>query len=338
MKYYWCERGGYISKKAQQYLHNDFSPEKVKNITVIRQAALGDLVIVRPFLTEARRFFPNAKITLVGVSNYQYGMPSDLADETIFVSGREKKAEMTVKKKYQEFSQLPEQDIIFDLAGTARSYWMMALSKAKLKFGFPYKPFLNGTLYNISVFRSDYQPEVECMLDMLKMLGHSPKRPLDFAYPSNLGVVQPTENKPQILYFNGASTKSKILSEQQMKQLLESAVKELPDYDHVYLEGKNDFEKGDFVRHLEAHDNFKIQPCLPLDELVSYISKAKLVVAPDTGVRNVAVSTHTPTVGIFYSTVPFRYTPLDGRHHIVMNANGDIPSNQQIIDAVKHAL
>ncbi|WP_337237126.1 hypothetical protein, partial [Salmonella enterica] len=80
-------------------------------------------------------------------------------------------------------NQLEAQDIIFDVAGTNRSYWMTLLTKAKLKVGFPYKPFLCGTLYNLAVFRSDFQPEVECMLDMLKILGHNPSYPLDFAYP-----------------------------------------------------------------------------------------------------------------------------------------------------------
>ncbi|MBT2916747.1 lipopolysaccharide heptosyltransferase family protein, partial [Vibrio anguillarum] len=97
---------------------------------------------------------------------------SDLADETIFMIGRHRKHELNWKQKIQQFTQLAEQDIIFDVAGTSRSYWMTLLSKAKLKFGFPYKPYLCGSLYNIAVFRSDFQPELECMLDMLKMLGH----------------------------------------------------------------------------------------------------------------------------------------------------------------------
>ncbi|CAH8182197.1 Lipopolysaccharide biosynthesis protein [Vibrio aestuarianus] len=274
----------------------------------------------------------------MGVSNYQYGTPSDLADETIFMIGRHRKHELNWKQKIQQFTQLEEQDIIFDVAGTSRSYWMTLLSKAKLKFGFPYKPYLCGSLYNIAVFRSDFQPELECMLDMLKMLGHNPQRPLDFGYPSHLELYDKEQTKPNILYFNGTSTRSKILTQEQMKNFIELAIQTFPNQQHVYLEGKNDFEKGDFLRHLEANRNFTIQPCLPLDELVEYIAKARLVVAPDTGVRNIAVSTHTPTVGIFYSTVPFRYTPLEGDHRIVMNANGDIPSNEQIIAEMATAL
>ncbi|MBF4256141.1 lipopolysaccharide heptosyltransferase family protein [Vibrio anguillarum] len=338
MQHLWFERGAYASKQAKKYLIHEFSPEKVKKIAIFRHAALGDQVIVRPFLIEARKFFPNAKITLVGVSNYQYGTPSDLADETIFMIGRHRKHELNWKQKIQQFTQLEEQDIIFDVAGTSRSYWMTLLSKAKLKFGFPYKPYLCGSLYNIAVFRSDFQPELECMLDMLKMLGHNPQRPLDFGYPSHLELYDKEQSKPNILYFNGASTQSKILTQEQMKSFIELAITTFPNHQHVYLEGKNDFEKGDFLRHLEVNRNFTIQSCLPLDELVEYIAKARLVVAPDTGVRNIAVSTHTPTVGIFYSTVPFRYTPLEGDHRIVMNANGDIPSNQQIIAEMATAL
>ncbi|HFC9448374.1 TPA: glycosyltransferase family 9 protein [Vibrio cholerae] len=338
MQHLWFERGAYASKQARQYLAQEFSPERIKKIAIFRHAALGDQVIARPFLIEARKFFPNAKITLVGVSNYQYGAPSDLADETLFMIGRHRKHELSWKQKISQFTQLEEQDIIFDVAGTSRSYWMTLLSKARLKFGFPYKPYLCGSLYNIAVFRSDFQPELECMLDMLKMLGHNPQRPLDFGYPSHFEQYDKQQTKPSILYFNGASTASKILTQEQMKQFLEQAVTTFPDYQHVYLEGKNDFEKGDFLTDLTRYNNFSIQPCLPLDDLVDYIAKARLVVAPDTGVRNIAVSTHTPTVGIFYSTVPFRYTPMDGRHHIVMNANGEIPTTSQIITTMTTAL
>ncbi|GAK85501.1 lipopolysaccharide biosynthesis protein putative [Vibrio ponticus] len=336
MKHLWFERGAYASKKARNYIETEFLPENIKKIAVIRHAALGDQVIVRPFLVEARKFFPNAEITLVGVSNYTYGMPSDLADRTLIMLGKERKSEITLKDKINNIKELGEQDIIFDLASTNRSHWMVALSKAKIKMGFPYKPYLCGTLFNMAVFRSDFQPEVECMLDMLKLLGHNPSHPLDFAYPDHRHLKN--DRNPFVLYFNGASQLRKILSKDQMFQLLENAIQENPDHTHIYLEGKNDFEKGDFYQALLKYPNFKIQPCLPLDQLLELTAKAALMVAPDTGVRNIAIATHTPTVGIFYATVPFRYTPLYERHDIVMNANGEIPSTKQITQAIKKSL
>ncbi|WP_300673233.1 glycosyltransferase family 9 protein [Desulfoluna sp.] len=338
MNYLWFQRGAYASKKARNYIQNEFSPEKIKKIAIFRHAALGDQVIVRPFLIEVRKFFPNAEITLVGVANYQYGIPSDLADKTVIMADREQKRRMSLTERLRDFTQLEAQDIIFDVAGTNRSRWMTFYSKAKLKFGFPYKPYFYGTLYNVAVFRSDFQAELECMLDMLKMLGHNPVRPLDFGYPSHLTLFDNSNPTPTILYFNGASSLKKILSQQQMKEVIQRSAEQLPHYQHIFLEGKNDFEKGDFLTDLCGENNISIQPCLPLKELVEFIAKVKLVVAPDTGVRNVAVSTHTPSVGVFYSTVPFRYTPLDGPHHIVMNADGEVPSTDQITAAINEAV
>lgn len=81
------------------------------------------------------------------------------------------------------------------------------------------------------------------------------------------------------------------------------------DYKHVLLEGKSINEKfEDIPKDLLDKTNVSIQNTLDLSELIEYLSKSRLCVSPDTGVRNVAIATHTPTVGIFYSTVPYRYS------------------------------
>lgn len=49
MKHLWFEKGAYASKAARQYLNDHFNPLAVKKTAVIRHAALGDQVIVRPF-------------------------------------------------------------------------------------------------------------------------------------------------------------------------------------------------------------------------------------------------------------------------------------------------
>ncbi|SBS34949.1 Glycosyltransferase family 9 (heptosyltransferase) [Marinomonas aquimarina] len=336
LKHLWFERGAYANKKARQYLRNEFDPASVKKITVIRHAALGDQVILRPFLVEARKFFPNVEITLAAVSNYQYGMPTDLVDHVNIMPGSDMRKTTGTKDKIASIKALGEQDIIFDLASTNRSHWMMTLGKAKLKIGFPYGSLLRKLLCDVAVFRSDLQPEVEVMLDMLRILGHTPPTRLDFAYPDQRDMCE--KEKPFILYFNGASMKDKILSKQQMREVVEKSMAALPDYQHIYLEGKNDFEKGEFLQDLTGQGNFAIQDCLPLDELVLKVAQASLLVAPDTGVRNIAISTHTPTVGIFYFTVPYRYTPLYEPHYIVMRSDASVPSSDEIVAATVQAL
>lgn len=336
MKYLWFEKGGYANNKARRFLANEFNPQKITKIAVIRHAALGDQVITRPFLVEARKFFPNAHITLCAVSNYQYGMPSDLADSVHIMHGADKKSEITFSEKIANIRELPEQDIIFDLAATNRSYWMSALAKATLKIGFPYRPILNNLLYDVAVFRSDFTAEIEAMLDMLRILGHNPQYPLDFAYPNN--NEHKSQTTPTIIYFNGASQESKMYPIADQAELLQQAIVALPDYQHVFLEGLNPKEKGDSLQHLAHHKNFSIQPCLDLEQLTLLLAQASVVVSTDTGVRNLAIATHTPTVGIFYSTVPFRYTPNYEYHHIVMNADASLPSPAQVLSGIKATL
>ena len=60
---FWFTKGVWVSKKARQAV-KQLSRETVRNIAVIRHAALGDMVLTRAFLIEARQAFPNAKITL----------------------------------------------------------------------------------------------------------------------------------------------------------------------------------------------------------------------------------------------------------------------------------
>ncbi|MBM7456318.1 ADP-heptose:LPS heptosyltransferase [Oceanisphaera litoralis] len=336
MKHLWFEKGGFANKKARAHLANEFDPIKVKKIAIIRHAALGDQVITRPFLVEARKFFPNAHITLCAVSHYQYGMPSDLVDSVHIMHGKSKNKKTNPIEKIKNIKELPEQDIIFDLAATNRSYWMVALSKAKLKIGFPYRSILNGLLYDIAVLRSDFTAEVDVMLGMLKVLGHNPTYPLDFSYPSN--QQHRNDRKPFIIYFNGASQESKMYPIAAQKELLQKATQALPEYQHIFLEGLNEKEKGHSLRVLERHDNFSIQPCLDLEQLTQLLSQATLAVSTDTGIRNLAIATHTPTVGIFYSTVPFRYTPSYEHHHIVMNADASLPSSDQVLSGIQTSL
>lgn len=332
MKYLWLEKGGYANKKARSYLAEEFDPNKIKKIAVIRHAALGDQVITRPFLIELRKFFPEAEITLSGVTNYQYGAPTDLVDSVHWVYGRHKNSETSIFERLQRFRSLGRQDIIFDLAATNRSYWTAFFNDAKIKVGFPYKGFLNGLLYDLSVFRSDQNPEIETMLNMLRIFGCTPEYPLDFGFPSNLNNIKKIK---RVVYFNGASQERKMYPVELQNKLMRIGVEVLPEYQHVYLEGLSANEKSDPYNDLMKIDNFAVQESMNLDELTGYLADSAVVVSTDTGIRNLAISTHTPTVGIFNTTVPFRYTPMNERHRIAISPDADQPEPAYIAGILK---
>lgn len=332
MKYAWFEKGAYASKKARAILES-FDPQKVKKIAVVRHAALGDMVLVRPFLYEARRFFPNAEITLSIVSHYTYGVPTELADRVHVIFGKDKK-NATIYDKIRNIRELGPQDIIFDLANTNRSHWLMIFCKATLKFGFPYRGILRKLLYDIAILRSDFHAEVDCMLDMLKFLGHDPSYPLNFSLPDNRN--QKNKQDPYIIYFNGASVPSKRYPEDRIIRLIREAANFMPEYRHLFLEGINENEKAGYLSDIKnTTPNVSVLESKPLDEVTRLLAGSSLVVSTDTGIRNLAIATHTPTVGIFYSTVPFRYTPRYETHSIVMNSNGDIPDVSQVVSKIQ---
>ena len=155
----WFYKGGWSSKSAEARLLS-LDPNEVKSIAVIRHAALGDMVLTRPFMCEIRKSFPQAKITLSLASNFTRGAPTDLADRVHTICGTDKR-DASLIEQFNRTRELGYHDIIFDLAATSRSFWVCALNKAKLKVGLPYREIHRLLLYDLTILRSDFKFEAE---------------------------------------------------------------------------------------------------------------------------------------------------------------------------------
>ena len=59
----WKEANTWQSKKAVDKLAR-IEPTDIHSIVVIKHAAFGDMLLLRPFLIELRKAFPGASITL----------------------------------------------------------------------------------------------------------------------------------------------------------------------------------------------------------------------------------------------------------------------------------
>ena len=91
------------------------------------------------------------------------------------------------------------------------------------------------------------------------------------------------------------------------------------------------------MQQLQQHQNVLVQKAMSLEQTIALMKAAACVISNDTGIRNLAISTDTPTVGIFFSTIPYRYWPRYGKHISVFNHDGSMPSVaavQQAIDTV----
>ena len=329
----WLERGAWVSNKARK-LFAALNPAEVKRVGVIRHAALGDMVLARPFLIEARRFFPNAILTLSTVSHYTYGTPDDLVDRVHTMYGNDRR-EVKLAQQIRQARELGEQDILFDLANTSRSLWLGLVNKARIKIGFPYRPWQQRFYFDAAVWRSDFLFEAVNMLDMLHLLGANTQFPPQFALP---GEPQ-TRQRPCLVYFTSASTPNKCWPQENFVKLIDQCATAFPKHDHILLEGKAEWESvSPLMPQLQQHKNVQVQKAMPLDQTIAFLKSAACVISNDNGIRNLAISTETATVGIFFSTIPYRYWPRYGRHTAVFNQDGSIPSVSAVYQAIENVL
>jgi ADP-heptose:LPS heptosyltransferase len=141
----WFEKGAWASKKGIKNA-GALSPESVRSIVIIRHAAIGDMMVLRPFLLQARAFFPNAKITLSIVSNYSYGTATDLVDRVHVVDKKIGGKKTSFFSRLKQIREQGEHDLLFDMADTSSSGMVSIFTKAKLKIGFPYRQMKNYLL------------------------------------------------------------------------------------------------------------------------------------------------------------------------------------------------
>lgn len=319
---FWFWSGAWASKKAERIVAS-LKPEAIRHIAVIRHAALGDMVLLRPFLLELRRCFPNAQITLSLVSHYTYGAPEDLVDRVHVMYGNNRR-DVSIIGQIRKARELGHQDLLFDQANTTRSHWLCLISQATLRIGFPYRAWQRYVFYDAVIWRSEFQYEAETMLDMLRLFGFKPRVPLLFNLPGQTHV----HARPYFLYFPTASIVEKCWPQDRYIQLIQQLAQEYPQYDHLVLQGVARWETIDPIMQALAQQTnvLGIKPT-SLAQSTSLIKGATLVIANDTGVRNLAIAADIPTVGIFFQTVvPFRYWPRYGLHEAVFDPDGTIPA------------
>lgn len=309
----WFHKGVRASKKGLKKLAT-LNQDDVKSIAVIRHGALGDMILTRAFLIEARKAFPKASITLSLVSNYTRGAPEDLVDRVHIVHGSDHQHGTSIFKRIRRFKELGYHDIIFDLASSNRSVMTCFFNQAGLKLGFPYRAEQARLFYDISVCRSDLNFEVNEMMNMLHVFGAKTAFPHRYQMPG----TKVTRDRPFMVYFIGASVALKRWPNDHHTALLREMSALYPDHDHLVLEGIQVWEKASSIlAPLAGISNVMAAATNCVADTAALLKGAHLLVSNDTGIRHIAIACETPTVGIFHAD-PYRYWPRYLIHDIVL--------------------
>lgn len=270
------------------------------------------MVLTRCFIIEARKLFPNATITLSVISNYTRGIPEDLVDRVHIIHGTDQRG-TPLLKRIRKIRELGYHDLIFDLAGGNRSFMTCLFTPAMVKFGFPYRKLRALMFYDVTTCRTDLNFEVSDMLSMLHVLGAKTAHP----YVYNMPGTPLKRDNPYIVYFIGASEPNKCWSLKNFSDLIKNTAEKYPDHDHLILEGIKDWESADEILRDNAHGkNVQVVNADTIEDTTSLLKGAALVVSNDTGIRHVAITCETPTVGIFIGG-PYRYWPRHDIHDAV---------------------
>ena len=321
MKLNFRPKAAFSSKKAFSYLA-DKNPGDISQIVVIRHAAIGDFMNIRPFLLGLKSFFPNAKITLSTINTYAYGTPNDLIDAVHIIDRTIDGKKTSIFQRIKQIKQLPRADLLFDLTDSSLSLYTAIFSKPKLKIGYSYRP-LRRFFYDISTLRSDFVLEADSVLHMLYILGYSRHGDLEYGY----GKLYPKKHAKQIVYFAGASMKNKCWSEDKFTALIGQLSDQYSDYQHVILQGIRKDEKFlEIYSPISYKKNVKLQETMGLEGVMQFLANSHLLISNDTGIRNMAIATQTPTIGIFFDIAPFKYWPNEKIHDCVFNENYQQPS------------
>jgi len=325
----------FASRKARKYL-KDKNPQDIKKITVIRHAAIGDFMNIRPFLIELHEFFPNAKITLSVLKHYMYGIPYDLIDDVhIMRRYQDDNSKTGLITRIKEAKTLTPQDIIFDLTDSTISLLLVVLSKSQLKVGYPYKA-LRRAFFDVATLRSDFVVEAVSVLHMLNILGAKTRQNLEYGFNDKFSK----RDEKQIVYFAGASTKSKCWEEENFRKLIDKMSLRYKEYTHVILQGIGENEKFlEIYEFLSDRNNVTLQKTMRIEEVMQFLADSRCLVSNDTGIRNIGIALQTPTVGIFFQIPPFRYWPREDKHECVFNLEYTSPnvasvyySTKQLVD------
>lgn len=319
-----------------------------QRLLLIRTSALGDVIQTFYVITDIRKAFPDLVIywcvdeRFVEVAslhpdvNSIISFPSRRWRSTAFLP----KTWLEVVRWIWRLRSL-KVDASLDLQGLYKSALIGWLSGAAARFGkdkFSVPEGRADVLYS-HVFSGSV---AEGLATGARSLAHEALRYPQNDYSLDSGIQtwrQPKENGLRITMIIGASRKEKRLSNESWVALC----RRLLDQDRFEIEllWGNDMEKADAIQISQNFDNGQVifaPKVFPILEISELFHRSMLVMGGDTGLTHLSTAFGVPTIILFLTTVPARYTHPDLKNQFYVDGRGGNLDLSIVLSRVRLAL
>jgi ADP-heptose:LPS heptosyltransferase len=309
---------------------------EVKRVLIIRHRAIGDIILVTPFIRALKKALPQVEIDMV-IEPLGIEILEDnpyLSRMVVYEKSRLKKAnffeKVTGTVKFYKGLMDRKYDLVFDLWGNLRTALMSFLTWAKYRVGFNFR--VRKYLYNI-VVEPDVPPKYNAYyhMDQLKAVGIQPDgektnfnvRRQDMDYAADFYSSSGVKENDLVFGLNGAGTWiTKRWPEYKFAQLADLLVREYRGCKIVVIWGPGEKPMAETIKNLMKEDktNVIIAPPTTLKQLGAVQKRMRAFVSNDGAPNHLATALDVPTVTIFGPTNYKSWVPSGSKRHLEVHS------------------
>lgn len=307
--------------------------ENIKEILIVKFAAIGDIVLMVPMLRLLKKNYPDAKITFV-CSDINYGMVKRVKYIDSIVNYNIYSA---VVKPFAFFGFIKNlrkinYDLVIDAEQWSRINAILSVFiKKKFLIGFKFDKQYKHFYYDAVSVHSKYRHEVENFLSLLDIIGiNATNDDKKLEYDLNTEDIEFAEefwmknnlNGKYVICMQPGSGTNGYAREWNDENYANLGKKLTSTYVNVFvlLTGlKGDFERCENIIKTIGKNALNISGKFNMDKDLAVIKKSNLMVCGNTGILHLAASVKTPTIGLHGPNNPVLWGAYDENAVVVQS-------------------
>ncbi len=297
-----------------------FNKENIKTIGVIKEAAIGDLVILSGVLKDLEKNFPNSKIILFCSETNQAIV------ELLDLKNPVEKVVLPISKPVELFKKiisLEPIDILFDFGQWPRINAIISFFiNSKFKIGFKTKGQYRHYVYDRVIEHIEKGVhEIENFRNLLRSVS-IPVGEMPSLKVINSLIKLPEKYVVFHLFPGGSKANLKKWNINNWITIGKYLVKK--GYHIILTGGKSDSKDAEVVRWKFEHEDIDGKMIInytgeSLKDSIYILKNSKLIVSIDTGIVHIASAINANIVALYGPTDPVRWGPLSENSKVIYN-------------------